>query len=177
MSVLTPTGLEFKQRVSKILNDIEFQDKNQFIFNMQDTFYGMNLQIFIYKQVMCVETNILIPLTHFITVDEKMSDEAIIKKIFILVAQFVLHECAENFKSKNQRVYNPHEGTRNQDMFKAIEQLVKPVEQVTFLVVTDATVATNATAEEPRKLPQQKKFFDKFSENTRRFDYFYKKTG
>lgn len=71
-----------------------------------------------------------VDLTHRVMmnlVDGAVQEDELTKKVFMLVGQYMSHEFAETFSRRGQRMYNPHDGNRNQILFKAIEEVTSPV--------------------------------------------------
>lgn len=111
----------FGTRLANILKRVNFQEREKIIFHFEYNWLG-DAAIRLFSPCIDTQDGAPIALQHSRRLTESMSDEQIIREIFVLVVQYQAHEYMENFRYDGKILFDPHKENRNDTMFEAIEK-------------------------------------------------------
>lgn len=140
----------FGVRVASLVRKINFPGREKIVLCFEKNWLGYQMKMLV--EVTDTKDGTVTALNHSVSLTENMSDDDIVKEIFIMLGQYVIHEFAETFRFDGKILFDPHEGTRNEKMFQAVREMVKPIPPP---VAGDGTFTYLVTHGETTAVPSQ----------------------
>ena len=125
-------GNTLGKRLVEILKHINFPDRDKTIIALESTWPG-GYTMRMHFDCVDTKTGAPIALQHLRSINDKMTDAEIAREVCIMMSQFAIHEYMENFRYEGKILFDPHDHSRSETIFSAIEAACTPPKVQAFV--------------------------------------------